>query len=338
MLLTTNNLSIGYRQRGGGVATLHSNLNFSLRGGEVNCLLGPNGSGKSTLIRTLCGLQLPVEGKVFIDGREVQSTAPPELARLVSVVLTGRMDATNMTVLALVAYGRSPYTGFFGRLGDNDKHAVVKAIADTGITHLQHRRFETLSDGEKQKVMIAKSLAQETPLILLDEPTAFLDFPGKVEIMQLLRDAAWRRKKAILLSTHDINLAIQFADRMWLMGKDKPFVSGVPEDLALNGMIAGFFDKEKIKFDIATGNFIFETDFKGKIALAGEGEKFSWLERALSRKGFFTVNDADEKNALASIRATDDLITLKKNDKTMEMKTVEEVLNYLTGKYDEINL
>lgn len=317
--------------------TLHHNLNFSLRGGEVNCLLGPNGSGKSTLIRTLCGLQKPIDGKVFIDGREVQSITPPELARLVSVVLTGSMDTTNMTVLALVAYGRSPYTGFFGKLGSNDRQAVVKAIADTGITHLQHRGFETLSDGEKQKVMIAKSLAQETPLILLDEPTAFLDFPGKVEIMQLLRDAAWKHNKAILLSTHDINLAIQFADRMWLMGKEKPFVSGVPEDLALNGMIAGFFDKEKIKFNITTGNFIFETDFKGKIALAGEGEKFRWLARALSRKGFLTVNMADDKKVIASIRVTDELITIKNNDKPMKMNTVEEVLNYLTGQYDETN-
>lgn len=332
MLLTTNNLSIGYPLKGGGKNILHLNINFFLDGGEVNCLLGPNGSGKSTLIRTLCGLQKPLSGNVVINGKRVDKTPAAALARQVSVVLTGQVETANMTVFALVAYGRSPYTGFFGKLSSTDHKIVTKALNDIGIEHLQHRKFETLSDGERQKVMIAKSLAQQTPLIVLDEPTAFLDFPGKVEIMQLLRKAAWKHRKAVLLSTHDINLAIQFADRMWLMGKDRPVENGVPEDLALDGKIAAFFDRDNIKFEIGSGNFIFETDFRGKIAVSGKGEKHNWLVRSLQRKGFVIADPMDGDDCLGLIVASEEGYTIKISDKTAGMKSVEDVINYLTAK------
>lgn len=325
--LKAENLSIGYQIGKNRDIILHKGINIELHAGEITCLLGPNGSGKSTLIRTLCGLQKPLAGFVTIKDNHVEKTLPAELSRLVSIVLTGQLEISNTGVFSVVAYGRSPYTGFFGALDGNDKEIVDKALQSTGIEHLRDRKFETLSDGEKQKVLIAKSLAQETPIILLDEPTAFLDFPGKVEIMQLLRNAAWKHGKSILLSTHDINLAIQFADRMWLMGKDKPIVTGVPEDLVLNGAIAGFFDKEKIKFEPATGSFIFETAFKGNVAMEGEGLGFEWLSKALKRKGFQVFNDNHTVDCIAGICVESHSFTLNISGKTLKFNSIGEVIS-----------
>ncbi|MBE0637702.1 MAG: ABC transporter ATP-binding protein [Bacteroidales bacterium] len=325
--LKAENLSIGYQAGKSRDIILHKGINIELYAGEITCLLGPNGSGKSTLIRTLCGLQKPLAGFVTIHDKHVEKTPPAELSRLVSIVLTGQPEISNTSVFSVVAYGRSPYTGFFGALDGNDWEVVEKALQSTGIEHLRDRKFETLSDGEKQKVLIAKSLAQETPIILLDEPTAFLDFPGKVEIMQLLRNAAWKQDKAILLSTHDINLAIQFADRMWLMGRDKPIMTGVPEDLALSGAIADFFDKEKIKFEPATGNFIFETGFKGKVELMGEGLGFEWLSKALKRKGFQMVNEIHTEDCIAGITVERHSFALNISGKILKFNSIGEVIS-----------
>lgn len=336
MLLHTDNLSIGYLQKKGGNILLHKDIQMTLSRGEVNCLLGPNGSGKSTLIRTLCGLQKPLDGHVLIENERVAQIPASVLAQRVSVVLTEQFESTNMTVFAMVAYGRSPYTGFFGALSAYDQQIVLQALKDVGIVNMSDRKFDTLSDGERQKVMIAKSLAQQTPLIVLDEPTAFLDFPGKVEIMQLLRKAAWQHNKAVLLSTHDINLAIQFADRMWLMGKNRPIESGAPEDLALNGNIAAFFNKDNIRFEIASGNFIFETKTIGKVAVSGAGDKCKWLIRALERKGFIVTSISDDES-LCKIKTGEDGFVLERTDKSLKLKSVEDVLNHLIEKkYENI--
>ena len=328
-LLNTGNLSIGYQIGKSREILLHQGINLELHVGEITCLLGPNGSGKSTLIRTLCGLQKPLAGIVDVNGKLVGKTLPGDLARLVSIVLTGQMEISNINVFSMVAYGRSPYTGFFGKLDENDVTIVENALQSTGIECLRHRKFETLSDGEKQKVMIAKSLAQETPLIMLDEPTAFLDFPGKVEIMQLLRNAAWEHKKAILLSTHDINLAIQFADRLWLIARDRPIITGAPEDLALRGEIGSFFDKNKIRFETETGTFIFETFFKGKVILSGMGIAYDWMAKALKRKGFAIIDSNERDTDFPEIKVGDRNFELIYQDKILQFNTIEEVLQHL---------
>jgi iron complex transport system ATP-binding protein len=336
MLLHTDNLSIGYLQKKGGNILLHKEIQMTLSRGEVNCLLGPNGSGKSTLIRTLCGLQKPLAGHVFVENERVDQMSANSLARRVSVVLTGQVESANMTVFSMAAYGRSPYTGFFGAMSSHDQQVVVQALKDVGIENMSDRKFDTLSDGERQKVMIAKSLAQQTSLIVLDEPTAFLDFPGKVEIMQLLRKAAWQHQKAVLLSTHDIDLAIQFADRMWLMGRDRPIESGAPEDLALNGTIAAFFDKNNIKFETASGKFVFETKTIGKVAVSGTGDKRDWLVRALRRKGF-VVSSINDDDSLWLIKTGDEGFVLERLDKSLKLKSIEDVLNHLIEKkYENI--
>lgn len=327
--LITGNLSIGYHTGKRREVAIHQGINLELRSSQITCLLGPNGSGKSTLIRTLCGLQSSLAGFVEINGKPVEKRSPDELSRLVSIVLTGESEISNINVFSMVAYGRSPYTGYFGKLSETDVKIVENALQSTGIEHLRHQKFETLSDGEKQKVMIAKSLAQETPLILLDEPTAFLDFPGKVEIMQLLRNTAREHQKAILLSTHDINLAIQFADCLWLMARDRPMITGTPEDLVLRGEIGSFFDKKQIRFETESGTFIFETDFKAKVCLTGNGTAHDWMAKALKRKGFEIIDPENSEPDIPKIDVRNDNFEFISQSKMLHLNTIEEVLQQL---------
>lgn len=200
-------LSIGYRGR-----TIMQGCSMGVRRGRLTCLIGANGEGKSTLLRTLAGLQPPIAGRLLIEGREITSLSRRELAEKVAVVLTDRADTLAMTARETVAMGRAPYTGFWGTLTDDDRRAVDRSLARVGILELASRRLSTLSDGERQKAMIAKALAQHTDIILLDEPTAFLDYPSKVEILKLLRQLSKEEAKTILMSTHDINLAVRLAD------------------------------------------------------------------------------------------------------------------------------
>ena len=196
------NLCIGYRTKNN-IRTVAEGINAAIRQGELTCLLGANGIGKSTLLRTLSAFQPKLGGEILIKSQEIDAFTDKELSRVIGVVLTEKPDIRNMTVRELVALGRSPYTGFWGTLHDEDWQVVDEAIDAVRISGLRERMVHTLSDGERQKVMIAKALAQQTPVIFLDEPTAFLDFPSKVEMMQLLRRLAREQQKTIFLSTHD---------------------------------------------------------------------------------------------------------------------------------------
>ena len=202
-----DHLAIGYKGR-----TLMSNLSLTLHEGCLACLVGTNGVGKSTLLRTLAGFLPKQGGTIRLMGRAVESASPQQLATIVSVVLTDRPHGHAITVSEMVAMGRSPYTGFWGRLSKQDRAVVDEAMQMVGITPLAQRMVSTLSDGERQKVMVAKALAQQTPIILLDEPTAFLDHPSKVSMMQLLHRLAADMGKTIIMSTHDLELAAQNAD------------------------------------------------------------------------------------------------------------------------------
>jgi iron complex transport system ATP-binding protein len=252
------NLTTGYKNRYGNVA-IERNITASINSGEFTCLLGPNGAGKTTLLRTLSGFLSPLSGDILIDGRNIKSYTDHELAKRISVVLTERPAVTSMTVVELVSLGRSPYTGFWERLSDNDLDIINTALKDTGIEHLRNRRFETLSDGERQKVMIAKSLSQETPLIFLDEPTAFLDFPSKVDMMRLLKKLAHEKNKTIFQSTHDLNMALCLADKIWLVDKKIGVRIGTPNELADSGDLEKFFLRDGITFDREKINFLINT-------------------------------------------------------------------------------
>ena len=215
-MITLENLSIGYTSKNNRKVVAEG-INATLNDSELTCLIGPNGIGKSTLLRTLSAFQPPLEGSITIDGKRLETLSDKEVSRLIGVVLTTKPDVQNITVTELVGLGRSPYTGFWGTLNEKDSEIVEESISKTGITHLAERMIQTLSDGERQKVMIAKALAQQTPVIYLDEPTAFLDYPSKVDMLMLLRQLAHDTGKTIFLSTHDLELALQLADRLWLL-------------------------------------------------------------------------------------------------------------------------
>ena len=243
-------LSIGYRN-GKNVKTVAQDINASLNSSCLTCLLGANGIGKSTLLRTLSAFQPKLSGNIVIDNREIEEYSNKELSKLIGVVLTSKPDVRNMMVNELVGLGRSPYTGFWGSLSEDDKKIVDESIALVGITKLSQRMIHTLSDGERQKVMIAKALAQQTPVIFLDEPTAFLDFPSKVEIMQLLKQLTRETNKTIFLSTHDMSLALQIADCIWLM-HDNSLSIGTPRELSEDKSLTDFIERDGIIFDKET--------------------------------------------------------------------------------------
>ena len=264
------NLSIGYQTRHG-VKTVAEGISGSILSGQLTCLLGPNGVGKSTLLRTLSAFQPKIGGEVLFSRNEeggvwseISTITDKELSKLIGVVLTEKPDVRNMTVRELVSLGRSPYTGFWGTYSKDDLRVVDESIALVGIEALSQRMVHTLSDGERQKVMIAKALAQQTPVIFLDEPTAFLDYPSKVEMLQLLRRISREAEKTIFLSTHDVELALQLADTIWLMtsleegGKRKeerdltPVAIGSPRELAESGELSRFIERKDIVFDKET--------------------------------------------------------------------------------------
>lgn len=209
-------LTVGYG-KGKHTHVVARDIQATLSSGSLVCLVGRNGVGKSTLLRTLAFFHPPLAGDVFLDGRPLSAYSHQALAETVSVVLTERGDLDNLTVSDVVGMGRTPYTNFFGTLRDDDRRIVADAIEAVGLTSLAGKKMSCISDGERQKVMIAKALAQQTPIIILDEPTAFLDYPSKAAILNLLRRLAHEHDKLVLLSTHDLDVAVRIADDIWLM-------------------------------------------------------------------------------------------------------------------------
>ena len=234
--VTLQDLGIGYLSKDD-TKWVAQHLNGVIHGGELTCLLGRNGIGKSTLLRTLSAFQPALEGEVLMGDTPLTACSDKELSQRIGVVLTEKPDVRNMTVAEMVGMGRSPYTGFWGTLSENDRQIVDEALLLVGIGELRGRMIHTLSDGERQKVMIAKALAQQTSVIYLDEPTAFLDFPSKVE--------------TIFLSTHDVELSLQLADTIWLMEPNCLHI-GTPQQLALEGVLGTFIERESVTFDPQT--------------------------------------------------------------------------------------
>jgi iron complex transport system ATP-binding protein len=283
-VIQTSGLSIGYAAKGRRRKVVHEGLNLSLFPGEVTCLLGLNGVGKSTLLRTLCGFHPPMAGDILLAGKPLSDYSQAGLSLAVGVVLTEKTNAGGVTVYELVSLGRHPHTGFFGRLKKHDREVVEQSLEAAGIAHKAHSYVAELSDGERQKTMIAKTLAQECPLILLDEPTAFLDLAARIETMMLLRKLAKEQHKTILLSTHDVDQAIRMGDCLWLLEKQRPMLCGTPEDLILNGDLDNFFGKDGMTFDPATGRLNMHHTL-APVGLEGEPLTAYWVGNALMRNG-----------------------------------------------------
>ena len=247
-ILKTNNLAVGYRN-GKQQVTLLSGLNLSLERGKLVALLGQNGAGKSTLLRALTCDERPIDGTIEANGKNLLDMPQRERSRLLGLVSTERIQAGALTVTELVGLGRQPHTGFLGRLDEEDHAIVRQSMADAGIIGKANEYVASLSDGERQKAMIARALAQQTPIIILDEPTAFLDVASRIETMRLLQTLAHERDKAVLLSSHDISQSLMLADELWLITTDRQVITGTTQELIADGVMNGLFTNRDIYFN-----------------------------------------------------------------------------------------
>lgn len=289
-VLEAKDLSIGYHHRGRPIYTVAGEISASLRPGELICLIGPNGSGKTTLLRTLSGMLPPVSGSIRVNGQSLEGITSRELSTLISVVLTERPDTGFLSAFTLASLGRHPYTDWRGRISSEDEAVIHRAFRTLGAENLACRIFAELSDGEKQRIMIIRALVQETPIMVLDEPTAFLDLPGRVETIHNLREITRLHGIAVLLSTHDLDLALRNADRIWLMGAGSQITTGTPEDLVLDGSIDRAFSRENFRFDPEHGSFLPpRKNLLPILVRETEGVSRStaiWTRRALERMGY----------------------------------------------------
>lgn len=281
-MLSLHGLRIGYGTRV--LATVPEST--TVRAGEFICLLGRNGQGKSTLLRTMAGFIPPVTGEVLLHGKPVRSLRGAERARRIAVVLTERPQVGTLRVSELVEMGRQPHTGWTGALGKEDRRIAAESLALASGSHLADRFVDSLSDGERQRVMIARALAQQPEVMLLDEITAFLDLPSRVTITDTLHRIARERGVAIVLSSHDLELSLHTADRLWLLPGQGRFVDGVPEDVALSGAIGEAFDQQDLVFSLASGRFESNRVWDRAIFVEGEDVATDWLRRALARQGY----------------------------------------------------
>lgn len=331
--LNISKLKIGYPQKKGADFLVAGPMEISIEKGELVCLLGPNGVGKSTLLRTIAGIQPALDGNAAILNQDVSIIQKKELSKLLSVVLTDRVIHGNLTAFDIISLGRTPHTGWFGNLGKDDISKINWAIESTHVTHLVDKNIHSLSDGERQKVMIARALAQDTPVILLDEPTAHLDLPNRIDIVRLLRKLARETNKAIIMSTHELDLALQAADTIWLMSMENKTFSGAPEDLVLNDVFGNVFTREGIAFDKNHGIFKVVEPQAEEISIEGDETGAFWTRRALERIGYSITNEGDCIRKLRIIYE-DDIWTWNYSDdeKVNAFHSIEELISKLRQK------
>lgn len=329
--LETHNLTIGYRHSRRSDIVIAENLNLNLKRGELTGLLGPNGAGKSTLLRTLAGMQPALLGNTLLANTDMSQLSAHELATHLSIVLTERPNLGLMNGYALVALGRHPYTNWSGQLSQYDEAMVRWAVDAVQAGDIADKPVNELSDGQRQKLMIARALAQETDVIILDEPTAYLDLPRRVEMMQLLKYLAIETHRAILLSTHDLDLALRNCDTLWLMSEGEVRV-GTPEDLVLNSAFEATFHSEGLTFDKRTGTFSIATHHHTPITVTGEGIPYIWTRRALERQNYKVVETRTSIHIDIQTDGDDTVWHLMLNDTKTSYSSIQKLLNTLRQK------
>lgn len=323
ILLRAENLRIGYLL-GKKEIKVCDGMNFELKRGELVALLGPNGAGKSTLLRTLSSSLQPLSGNVFYSGRLLKNISQRDLSRKISVVLTDHTQAGGLTVSELVSLGRQPYTGFFGRLKARDLRLVDEAINSVGLSFKSNSYMAELSDGERQKAMIAKALVQETDVLLLDEPAAFLDVASKLELMALLRQIAVERNCAVLFSSHDVEQALTLSDRLWLMGRDGLLCGGT-EDMVLQGHLSDLFRSNNVRFDIGSGVYRLCSDTSASVSVKAQDlSLLFWAKNALLRNGY-GITDGLAVEIAIDLKSKD-CIEIKTKNSIVVCKSFEEML------------
>jgi iron complex transport system ATP-binding protein len=333
-MLDASEMSIGYRLPGKKKRVVADGIEISLYAGQLVCMLGPNGAGKSTLIRTLAGMQEPLAGDIRFEGIPMCDWSARERAQRMSMVLTRQQGGAGMMpAAALVALGRQPFTNWAGRLTRRDEEAVRQALRGGGGEELAHRHVGELSDGEQQEVMIARALAQEPRVMILDEATAFLDLPRRVELMQLLQKLATENGRAILLSTHDLDLALRHADRLWILPRGGHLRQGSPEDMVLSDALSdAFAETPELRFDKTSGAFKRRGGENGTVVLSGNGVAALWAARALERKGYRVIPDGDAPfriNVVNDNGAAAWEIRNAAEDKTAVCASIETLLEHI---------
>lgn len=329
--LSASELTVGYKERKKSVNILFERVKFSIYPGDFVCLLGPNGSGKSTLLRIISGIQKPIDGEILIDGRNIAAYDSRELAKKISIVLTEIFDINNASVYSIVSMGRYPHNNWLGILRREDFEIVDNMLKVTDLLQYKDKNFFELSDGIRQKVMIARALAQDTPLILLDEPTAYLDAPSRIEIMHMLRHLAKQFRKSIIVSSHDLDLALQAADKIMLITKEKNIEIDTPEDLVLNGHFETVFNTKEVKFHPQKGIFKKKAEKKITLKIVGSKTEIFWTERALERIGISIRPDKDAFGLLQIAKQNNEILwQLNIGTETFTFYSISELLDYLS--------
>jgi iron complex transport system ATP-binding protein len=332
--LQISHLTTGYSPAGRKPLILQQEMNAQLKSGQLIGILGANGAGKSTLLRTLAGFQKPLSGEILINETPVDFRDFKKLSRLIAVVLTDRFSEPYLTVFDVIRTGRFPYLSFWGKLSPSDRIQITRVMEKLGIVQFKEKLFHELSDGEKQKVLIARALVQDTPFLLLDEPVAFIDSPGRIEIMELLLALAHEEKKAVLLTTHDMETALQYTDCLWLLHREKPLLTGIPEDLVLDGQVEHYLKRTALVFDKSKGRFVKvrqKQETGRRVVLEKtDSVEMQWLKRALERKGYACETKADMSGLCWKVDWHDGRFRLYRNEeKKGEYPRISGLLNQL---------
>lgn len=323
-------VSVGYRDNRRKERVVKKSINLNAHRGELIALIGGNGIGKSTLLRSITGFQPVIGGSILINGKAIHAYREKELAKLMSFVSTEIIRVANLSVFDLVSLGRFPHTSWFGRLSEEDHAVVIESIGMVGLRGYENRMVNQISDGERQRAMMARTLAQDTDIIVLDEPTAFLDVPNKYEIVSILHKLAREKNKTILFSTHDLNIALGEVDLIWLMMRDE-VVQGAPEDLILNGLFPRLFSDSGIRFDMEQGDFRIDRKNNAVIHLQGHSRiTTNWTRKALERAGMKVIS-ANGSPAQMNVAVNENELgwSLTTADKTLEFTSLYSLCQYL---------
>jgi iron complex transport system ATP-binding protein len=281
-------MEIGFQKGRNSMHSLISGINAHADGGELVALIGQNGIGKSTLLKTIVRLQKSLGGHIFIREKDIREFRDDAFSALVGYVSTEVISVGNLTVHDLIGLGRFPYTNWYGKLRAEDEAIIRQSMEMVSLTGLADKNISEISDGERQRAMIARTIAQDTDILILDEPTAFLDLPNRYEVLQLLRYLSGEKGKLVIFSTHDLGMVLSSADKIWMMTKDH-LIQGAPEDLVLNNSFNHLFPDSKASFDKDSGSFSYPREFHKKVVVKGSGNAFEWTKKALERKGFIPV-------------------------------------------------